>query len=238
MSCTRKRLVDEQAGEHEQGRARNVEQGAHRIGENVIEPWPPAVRPDMPEGGHHAVGDDRLEIVRHAREGIEADRPLKVGGVEVDEIIRARAGDMRERGFGEVAMRIEESQALAGDEVLPDQIEQEGAFAGAGLADDVEMTAAFLRIEHDQFARRAGTDCRAAVMAVSWVGREPVCRAHRDWDLMRAALLSLKGAPGLHGVASLCVMTRLPSLPLTAGSFRATIFSRWWPRLIVSLGNS
>ena len=32
-----------------------------------------------------------------------------------------------------------------------------------------------------------------------------MCRAHRDWDLMRAALLSQKGAPRLHGVASLCV---------------------------------
>ena len=67
---------------------------------------------------------------------------------------------MREGGFGEVAMRIEESQALAGDEVLPDQIEQEGALAGAGLADDVKMTTAFLRIKHDQFARWAGTDCK------------------------------------------------------------------------------
>jgi len=146
-------LVDEQAGEHEQGRARNVEQRAHRIGENVIEPWPPAVRPHMPEGGHHAVGDDGLEIVRHAREGIEADRPLEVGRVEVDEVIRARAGNMRERSLGQVAMRIEQRQALAGDEVLPDQIEEEGAFAGAGLADDVKMATAFLRIEHDQFAR-------------------------------------------------------------------------------------
>ena len=64
---------------------------------------------------------------------------------------------MREGGFGQVAMRIEESQTFAGDEVLPTQIES--AFAGTGLADDVKMAAAFLRIEHDQFARRAGTDC-------------------------------------------------------------------------------
>ena len=104
----------------------------------------------MPEGGHDAVGNDGLEIVRYARQGIEADRPLKIGGVEVDEIIRARAGDMREGSFGQVAMRIEERQALAGDKVLPNQIEQEGALAGAGLADDVKMTAAFLRIEHDR----------------------------------------------------------------------------------------
>ena len=42
-------------------------------------------------------------------EGIEADRSLKIGGVEVDEIIRACAGDMRQSCFGQVAMRIEES---------------------------------------------------------------------------------------------------------------------------------
>ena len=76
----------------------------------------------MPECGHDTVGDDGLEIVRHAREGIEADRPLKIGGVEVDEVIRARARNMRERRFGQVAMRIEQSQALTGDKVLPDQI--------------------------------------------------------------------------------------------------------------------
>ena len=35
--------------------------------------------------------------------------------------------------------------------------------------------------------------------------REPECRAHRDRDLVRAALLSLRSAPRLHGVASLCV---------------------------------
>ena len=35
-----KTLVDEQAGEHEEGCTRNVEQGAHRIGQNVIEPGP------------------------------------------------------------------------------------------------------------------------------------------------------------------------------------------------------
>ena len=113
-------LVDEQTGEHEQGRTRNVEQGAHGVGENVIEPRPPAVRPDMPEGRHDAVSDDRLEIIRDARQGIEADRPLKIGGVEVKEVIRARPGDMREGSFGQVAMWIEERQPLAGDEVLPD----------------------------------------------------------------------------------------------------------------------
>ena len=66
------------------------------------------------------------------------------------------------------------------------------------------MAAAFLRVEHDQLADgRApiASCCDGSVMG----RREPECRAHRDWDLMRAALLSLRSAPRLHGVASLCV---------------------------------
>ena len=61
-------------------------------------------------------------------------------------------------GGGTRRMRIEERQALAGDEVLSDQIEQEGSFAGAGLTDDVKMTAAFFRIKHDRFARNTGAN--------------------------------------------------------------------------------
>ena len=58
-----KGVVDQQAGEHEKGRAGHVQQRAHRVGEDVIEPRTPAVRPDVAEGGHDAIGDDRLEIV-------------------------------------------------------------------------------------------------------------------------------------------------------------------------------
>jgi hypothetical protein len=78
---------------------------------------------------------------------------------------------------------------------LPDQIEQEGALAGAGLADDVKMTTAFLRIEHDQFARRAGTNIellvershsrkRAGVPCApqlgKWCGQHPDSRSARQ----------------------------------------------------------
>ena len=60
------RLVDQQAGEHQQRGAGHVEQRAHRVGQDVIEPRPPALRPDMAEGGDDAIGDDRFEILGHA----------------------------------------------------------------------------------------------------------------------------------------------------------------------------
>ena len=52
---------------------------------------------------------------------------------------------MVEGGNGKVAVRVEQGQAFAGSKVLVDEIEQQRALAGAGLADDVEMPAAFLR---------------------------------------------------------------------------------------------
>ena len=146
---------------------KKYQSGAHRIGDEYNRVGAPAVRPHMPEGGHHAVGDDRLEVVRHARQRIESDRPLKVGGVEVDEVVRARAGDMREGRFGEVIMRIEESQTFAGDEVLPDQIEQEGAFcrcrSGRRCKDDGGVLADRAR----SIRPTGGHQCRAAGLAQS-----------------------------------------------------------------------
>jgi hypothetical protein len=56
-------------------------------------------------------GDDRREIGRHAREGIEADRSFNIGRVDIDEVVRARTRDMFKRGAGEVAMRIKISWA-------------------------------------------------------------------------------------------------------------------------------
>ena len=152
------RFVDQQAGEHQQRAAGHVEQRAHRIGQDVIEPRPPALRPDMPEGGDDAIGHDRLQLLGHSGEGIEADRPRAVGRVHIDEIVRAVSRHMEQHGFGEIAMRIEQGEPGAGSEVLRDQVQQQRRFAGAGLADNVEVAPPLFRGEHDQIARYAGTE--------------------------------------------------------------------------------
>jgi hypothetical protein len=116
------RLVDQQAGEHQQRAAGHVEQGTYRIGQDVVEPRPPTVGPDMPECGDDPIGDDRLQLLGDGGEGIEADRPLAVGRVYIDQIVGAASRHVEQHGFSEIAMRIEQSEPSAGDEVLRDQV--------------------------------------------------------------------------------------------------------------------
>jgi hypothetical protein len=105
-----------------------------------------------------------------------------IGGVYVDEVSGAGFGNVLQHGFRKIAVRIEQCEALAGKKVLPDQVEKQGAFSGAGLPDDVEMSAAFLGIEHGGLARYAGADAKllcgqchgrkgAGVPCASQVGR-------------------------------------------------------------------
>lgn len=84
-----KGIVDQEAGKHEQGHAGDVEKCTHGVGHNVIKARPLALRPDMPEGCDDPVGDYRRKVERNVREGIEADRPLHVGGIDINEIICA-----------------------------------------------------------------------------------------------------------------------------------------------------
>ena len=67
---------------------------------------------------------------------------------------------MGEHGFGEVAVGIKQRQPLAGNEVLVDQVEQDGTLAGAGLADDVEVAAAFVGPEHNRIAQEVGANAK------------------------------------------------------------------------------
>jgi hypothetical protein len=153
-----KRLVNEQAGKHQQRAAGHVDERTHRVGENVVEARPPAIWPNMTEGRHDAVGDNWSKIARDTGEGIEPDRPLGIGRVYVDQVIRPRTREVLKYGFREIAVRIEQRDALACEKVLPDKVEKESALASAGLPDDIKVTAALLSVEHDMLARNAGAD--------------------------------------------------------------------------------
>ena len=84
----------------------------------------------MSEGRYDAVGDDRLEIFRHAREGIKADGSVDVGRVDVDKIVGASARNVGKCGFRKIAVRIEESKPFPGREVLGNEVQEQRALAG------------------------------------------------------------------------------------------------------------
>ena len=80
------------------------------------------------------------------------------------------------------------------------RLSKQRALAGAGLADDVEMPAAFLGIEHDGLARDAGADAKLLCVMVSWAEGSRSAVRTASWELVRAAPCFPQGAPGLHGV--------------------------------------
>lgn len=75
------------------------------------------------------------------RERIESDEELKVARMEIDEVIRTARRTATAQSLGKVAVRVNEPDAVAGGDVVHDEIAQQRRFAGAGLADEVEVMA-------------------------------------------------------------------------------------------------
>ena len=77
---------------------------------------------------------------------------------------------MEQHGFGEIAVRVEQCESGAGSEVLHDQVQQQCRFAGAGLADEVEMPPPLLaRVRPNR--PRCGCREEAPVVRLSWAER-------------------------------------------------------------------
>ena len=142
-------LINEQRWQSEQGRAGAVEQQTHAVLQQVLEPRSPAFGPDVPKGGNNVRGDDGTSVAIDVEEGIEAERMLEIGGVEIDAIGDALARYRVDYGGGEVAVRIEQSQAAIGMQIGQKEGEKQRRLAGAGFADDVEMSAAIILVERD-----------------------------------------------------------------------------------------
>jgi hypothetical protein len=65
---------------------------------------------------------------------------------------------MQQHSFGKIPVRVEQGQPLAGSEILCDQVQQQRRFAGASLADDLQMPAPLVGSEHHEIARDAGAE--------------------------------------------------------------------------------
>jgi len=104
-------------------------------------------------------------------------------------------------------MRIEQSKPLFGHEVLGNETEEKGGLAGSGLPDDVEVAAPFLLVEHDITAQRKGANAELLAWCIHGRNGAGVPCAPQLGTWCGQHPHSLEGTPGLHGVASLCVMT-------------------------------
>jgi hypothetical protein len=124
------------------------------------------------EGGDHARGSEGAALGRDVGEWIEADRPLKVGDIEVADLVDPTARDAVGNRLGEVAVRIDHRDALAGENVEHGEIEEKGRFARAGFTHNVEVASTFRIGEVDGFA-----DCGGRYVERLWLhmpGQSPV----------------------------------------------------------------
>ena len=83
--------------------------------------------------------------------------------MEINEVIRTTRRDAVEQFFGKVAVRVDETDAVAGGDVLHDEVAKERRFSRARLAEEVKVVALV-------GSRNAEGDFVAPAMLVADVG--------------------------------------------------------------------
>src|SRR5205807_879594 len=135
------------------------EQRRDTLKQKIFEPRTPAVAPEVLEGRNDAGGGERVPLPRHARERIKANRIVGVGDIEVAHLMRPARRQGINNGLRQVAMRIEDGDPVAGINIVHGEIEENGALAGPGLADNKHVALALFGRERDAAAgRRARND--------------------------------------------------------------------------------
>lgn len=72
---------------------------------------------------------------------VQADGKVEVAGIEIDRVLGPGRRNEMQQFLGEVAVWINQPDAVSGGDVLHDEITQERGFPRTRLADEVEMLA-------------------------------------------------------------------------------------------------
>ena len=89
---------------------------------------------------------------------VEADRIVRVGHIEVAHLVCPLGRDGIDNRFRQVAVRVDDGDPFPADDVVHGQVEQDGAFARAGFADNIEVALALLARERYTAADRGRCD--------------------------------------------------------------------------------
>ena len=68
----------------------------------------------------------------------------KIAGIEIDDIVEARRRNKTKRVLNEIAMRINDRDALARDDVFMNQIAEKRRFTGTRLTDNIHVPSAVI----------------------------------------------------------------------------------------------
>lgn len=81
------------------------------------------------------------QILRNSAKQIEANGKVRVRGIEIYNVIRARRGNVIKQILGEIAMRVNDAYAATRFNVLKNQIAKQRGFARTGLSKTVHVVA-------------------------------------------------------------------------------------------------
>ena len=95
---------------------------------------------------------------------VQSDGEFKVARIEIHQMIRPLGRNVVQQFLGQVAVRVNDADAMSKRDVLQNQIPQQGRFAGAGFADDVDV----LPLVHGGNAKRLGIAPAIASPIVMW----------------------------------------------------------------------
>ncbi len=76
---------------------------------------------------------------RHVRQRIEADRMLRVGNIEIANVMHAAARHGVDNRVGKIPMGIDDAYPLPRMDVVHGEIEKKRRFSASGLADDIDV---------------------------------------------------------------------------------------------------
>ena len=80
-------------------------------------------------------------IRRHIADYIQSDGEFKVAGIEIHQMVGAARGNVVQQFLGQIAVRVNDANAMSKGDVLQNQVSEQRRFAGASFADDVEVLA-------------------------------------------------------------------------------------------------
>lgn len=129
----------------------------HRIAKRVLQPWSPRIV-ELLERGHDARRDlvDQCRIT--ARQRIERHGEVSIPSVKQDHVVGSLRWHHANDAGREVAVRINETDAVPRREVRMNLVQQQSRLAHAGLADDIQVPATIFFRDADDAAVLAKVD--------------------------------------------------------------------------------